>query len=225
MELLFAPENNAFTIALGLLFAIAILEGVGTLLGFAFIGLIDGLIPSIEFNAGSALDAGHPYSMGKIMSWLRIGRVPAILIFIAFLASFGLVGLILQYLSAKLFGSYTPQIIIVPIAFAMSLPFTRMSSSVLCAILPKDETSAISESSLIGHTGIIVLGTARKANAVQAKVKDENGKTHYIMVEPDNDNEEFTEGSRVLLVNKAGAVFKVIESSHELLAEDCKTSI
>jgi len=225
MELLFAPENNAFTIALGLLFAIALLEGVGTLLGFAFIGLIDGLIPSIEINAGNVLDAGHPDSMGKIMSWLRIGRVPAILIFIAFLASFGLVGLILQYISAELFGSYTTQIIMVPIAFAISLPFTRMSSSILCKILPKDETSAISESSLIGRTGIIVLGTARKANAVQAKVKDENGKTHYIMVEPDNEEDEFTEGSRVLLVNKSGGIFTVIESTHELLAEESKSSI
>ena len=220
MELLLAPENIFFTTSLGLLLAIALLEGIGTLMGFAFMGLIDGILPSIDLDIGAGVEVGHPLSMGKLMSWLQVGKVPAILILLAFLASFGLAGIAIQTLSASLFGGYLPIFMAVPSAFAMSLPFTRVSARILSVALPKDESSAVSHQSLIGRTATIVLGTARKGNAVEAKVRDIHGKTHYIMVEPENEQDEFPQGSTILLVKKTGSIFFGITPTNNLLNEN-----
>jgi hypothetical protein len=219
MELFFAPENIFFTVAIGLLISIALLEGIGTLLGFAFMGLVDGLLPSIDLGLDSSLEIGHPFSMGKLMSWLQLGRVPAILILIGFLASFGLTGLGIQAISFSFFSGYIPLLIVTPIAFVASLPSTRLCAKALCYVLPKDESSAIRDDSLIGRTAVIILGTARKGQAVEAKVRDAHGRTHYLMVEPDNDEDEFSEGAQILLVKKTGSIFYGITPSKNLFNE------
>jgi hypothetical protein len=216
MELLLAPENIVFTTALGVLFGIALLEGIGSLMGFAFIGFIDGVIPSIEIGGGS-LDVSQPLSMSKLMSWLQVGRVPVILVIIAFLASFGIAGLGVQLLSRSFFGVYLPVLIAVPCGFLLSLPSTRASAKILSKILPKDETTAIFAEALIGRMAIVILGTASKGNAAEAKVKDQHGRTHYVMLEPDNEQDVFKQGENVLIVKRNGAIFYGITPTSNLV--------
>jgi hypothetical protein len=48
-------------------------------------------------------------------------------------------------------------------------------------------------------------------------VKDAHGRTHYMMVEPDLDNEVFEEGTPVLIVRKAGAFYRCIANPHPTL--------
>ena len=79
--------------------------------------------------------------------------------------------------------------------------------------MPRDETSAISTDSFIGHTATITLGTAKTGSAAQGKFKDKYGTSHYLMLEPDNQTDEFPQGSSVLIVRKAGAVFYSIQAS------------
>ena len=50
--------------------------------------------------------------------------------------------------------------------------------------------------------------------AAQARVKDAHGRTHYLMVEPDVDDEVFEEGAQVLLVRKLGAFYRCIANPH-----------
>lgn len=83
--------------------------------------------------------------------------------------------------------------------------------------MPKDETDAVSGKTLIGRVATIISGTAKPENPVQAKVKDEHGKTHYIMVEPDKAEESFETHSKVVLVSQSGAVFKAISSKSSAL--------
>jgi hypothetical protein len=85
-------------------------------------------------------------------------------------------------------------------------------------VMPKDETSAVSETTLIGRAGVIVKGHAKAGLAAEAKVRDSYGRSHYVMVEPDVETEVFNEGSDVLLVKKVGARFRCIRNPHpELL--------
>jgi len=86
--------------------------------------------------------------------------------------------------------------------------------ALLAQIVPKDETSAVSESSLIGRTATIGNGVARRGLAAQARVKDSMGRTHYLMVEPDLDDDVFDEGTQVLIVRKAGAFYRCIIHPH-----------
>ena len=48
-------------------------------------------------------------------------------------------------------------------------------------ILPKDETSIVSENSFIGKIGVVTIGVGNKENSVEFKVIDNLNRIHYIM--------------------------------------------
>jgi hypothetical protein len=73
-------------------------------------------------------------------------------------------------------------------------------------IVPKETSSAINIDSLSGQTATIVIGTAKKGLPSQAKVRDLYGQTHYILVEPEND-ESFSQGDQVVLAQLNGHIF------------------
>ena len=85
----------------------------------------------------------------------------------------------------------------------------RVTASGLYKIMPKDETTAVSQESLIGRVGTVVLGEARVGNAAQVRVKDAYGQQHYVMVEPASED-VLKQGDAVLLVSLDGNTFKAI---------------
>ena len=93
----------------------------------------------------------------------------------------------------------------------------RGLGALIAHIIPQDETSAVSEQSLVGRVGVVVTGSARRGLAAQARVKDVHGRSHYLMVEPDVDDEVFQEGAQVLIVSKAGAFYRCIANPHPTL--------
>ena len=87
----------------------------------------------------------------------------------------------------------------------------------LARIIPKDETTAVSVQSLIGRAGVVITGTARVGMAAEVKVRDQHGNAHYLMVEPDVPEEEFEQGTEVLIVKKNGAIYRGIRNPHPAL--------
>ena len=87
------------------------------------------------------------------------------------------------------------------------MPLVRFSAQLIAKILPQDETMAIYSEELIGRTAVIVLGEAKQNYPAQAKVSDQYGKTHYILVEPEQ-NETFTQGQSVVLTQKTKIGFQ-----------------
>jgi len=211
-EFLSAPENVPFAVSLGLMFSIAVLEGVATLFGLGFSSMLDQFLPDVDFDVG-APELDHGNGLTKALGWLRIDKTPVLVTFVIFLTSFGLIGYIAQSLSQSLFGGMMPALLASVLAFFASLPVVRTTAGVIGRFIPKDESSAVSEDSLIGRTAIITMGVARVTEPVQARVFDEHGRTHYVMVEPDVLQEEFSEGEEVLLVKRDGAVFKIIKDT------------
>ena len=65
----------------------------------------------------------------------------------------------------------------------------------------------------------IVLGTARRNEPAQARLRDEHGKTHYVMVEPEFDGDELPSGTPVLLVKVDGSRFRAIAAPSEALVD------
>lgn len=199
-------ETWPFAAALAVMVGLAVLEGLGLLFAHSPSSAIDSLLPEIPDGVESPL------------GWLHLGKVPALVLLILFLAGFAVAGYVIQGVTYKLIGSMWP-------AWAASIPavfagFATVSAvgALLEKIMPKDETSAVSEMSLIGRAGVIVKGHAKAGLAAEAKVRDSYGRAHYVMVEPDVDTEVYNEGSDVLLVKKVGARFKCIRNPHpELL--------
>ena len=108
-----------------------------------------------------------------------------------------------------MFGAYLNGTLAAVAVWFLSLPLVRATAGGLYKILPKDETTAVSQDTLIGRVGVIVLGEARPGSPAQVRVKDGFGQTHYVMAEPDGDT-ALQQGEAVLLVSLHGHVFKAI---------------
>jgi len=213
LEFITADGNTPFAVALGVLFGIALLEGITTLLGMGLSSLLDSLLPDLDLNPDidtTAPDYPSGNGLTRLLGWLRIGQVPALILLVILLTGFGLIGLTIQSFAQSLSGRLLPGAVASIPALLLALPLVRLLGGVLARLLPKDETDAVSLDVLVGRVGVITLGKACRGSPAEARVTDIRGTTQYVMVEPDSEDGEFPAGTRVLLVRRVGAVFKAI---------------
>lgn len=207
MSLFTASENLPFGVGLALIVGIMVIEGVGMLMSFSMSNLLDEWLPD-----------AHPESgLDKVLGWLHLGRVPAMVLLMLFLAGYTVFGYALQMVARGLFGAYLPAWIAGLVAVAPGLATVRGLGALVAHIIPRDETSAVSEQTLIGRVGVVTAGQARRGFAAQARVRDSLNRAHYLMVEPDLDDEVFEEGAQVLIVRKVGAFYRCIANPHPTL--------
>jgi hypothetical protein len=221
MNFLLASQNMPFTVALAVMLIIAFLEGAGTLLGAGIFSFIDSLLPELDIDAD--MDSPDFESSGlfsKLLSWLRIGEVPVIMLLVIFLTAFGLIGLGLQSFAQKTLGSLLPGAFASIPAVLLGFPIVRLCGGILGKLMPKDETEAVAETSFIGRIAVITLGNASPGNPAEAKLRDKFGQTHYVMVEPDESDERFENGTQVVLVSQQGAIFKAVRNKSDALVDD-----
>jgi hypothetical protein len=207
IEFLLAGDNVLFVAALVLMLLIGAAEAMGLGAGLALgegLGGVDG-----DVNVESP----------SLLSWINVGRLPLLMLIVVFLFAFGMTGLIGQRLVAAILGQPGPWFLAAPLALAAALPVTRMFGRAVSRIMPQDETSAVSRDSLVGRVAVIVTGEARQASAAQARVRDQHGQVHYVMVEPDNATDVFVQGGSVLLVRHAGAKYFAIHNTSASLQD------
>jgi hypothetical protein len=204
VSLFTAPETLPFGVGFGLIVGIALFEGLGMLVSMSPSNLIDDWLPDV--SGDGALD--------RVLGWLHVGRVPALVLLLLFLTGYVLFGYGLQMVAHGLFGGYLPAWMAGLLAVPSGMATVRGLGSLIAHIVPRDETSAVSEQSLVGRVGVVTAGGARRGLAAQARVRDALGRSHYLMVEPDIDDEVFEEGAQVLIVRKAGAFYRCIANPH-----------
>jgi hypothetical protein len=225
----FDPALAPFTIALLVMALIALLEVAGTLMGAQPSSVVDSMLPDLDADGDLPnplhveapphdADAAHGAgALSQLLSWLCVGRVPLLILIVAFLTGFGVVGFVLQGFLKGVFGFYAPSIVMVAPAFFAALPLTRAIGMTLAKVMPKEESDAVSEETFVGKVATIIRGTAKRGFPAEAKLKDLSGQTHYILVEPDAEGDEFTQGAEVIVVQKTGAVCRVIANEHPSL--------
>lgn len=201
-EFLFAEGILPFTVAIGIMFAIAVLEGAGMLIGAGISEALESVLPDIALDI-DAPDASGTGFFTKLLGWMYYGRVPVLIILVCFLTAFGLVGMTMQALIHGATGFYLPSLLAVAAALFASLPFTRAFTALMARILPEDETNAIGAEDFIGKCAVITLGTARRGEPAEAKFTDRFGQTHYVMVEPDDADAAFSPEDRLILSEKS----------------------
>lgn len=204
------PANLPFAVALAIMLFIAAIEGVGALLGFALSGLLDNLMPELDMDV-DAPDLNDHGAFGEFLTWLRLREVPVIVVLIAFLTSFSITGFLIQQLFASTLGFLLPALIAAAAATFACLPGVRLFAGILGKIMPRDETEAVGTASFIGRTATITLGTASQGEPAQGRLKDKFGKSHYVMIEPDLNDQTFDQGEQILLVRQDGATFFAIK--------------
>lgn len=157
---------------------------------------------SLSANQPQAGDIGSPSALSRLLGWLCVGKVPVLVLLVAFLTMFGLSGLAIQSMSASVTGATLPSALASIPAFLVALPCVRVIGRGLARIIPKDETTAVGRASFIGRIATITVGTATHVQPAQAKLNDQFGQTHYVMVAPETTGDVFETGTEVLLVRK-----------------------
>ncbi|RZF52219.1 DUF1449 family protein [Acinetobacter halotolerans] len=210
LELLTHPSNFIFSIALMLCLFIGILELILLLLGGSS-SFIEQFLPDSLTDVNHAdisiEHSNNPFT--QLLEWLYLGKVPLLIWLIIFLTAYGLTGLIIQNIFFLLTEHYFSAWLIAPACLFLCMPIVRYSAAFVAKIIPKDETTAIHSDELIGLTAQIILGEAKPNSPAQAKVKDQFGQTHYVLVEPELDI-IFYQGQDVILTQRTKIGFQAI---------------
>jgi hypothetical protein len=218
INFILAGQNLPFAVAITLMLLIALIEGVTTVFGMGLSSILDSLMPELDIDVdidGADVQPSSPLT--KLLSWLRIGQVPVLVLLVIFLTAFGLLGFGIQSVATRLYGSFLPALPAMAGAIALALPFVRLLGGMLARIMPKDETEAVTEKSFIGLVAVITTGTSKPGSPAQGRLSDRYGQSHYVMIEPDTATEAFPQGTEVLLVSQQGATFRAIRNTSEAL--------
>lgn len=229
LDLLFSPAMQPFAIALGLVFGMMLLELVLMLVGISILGgdsdaSLDaepgldpevGIAPEFGIDAEPGLEADLDGADaveggGGAFAWLGLGDAPFAIWFAGFLTAFGLIGYALQGILNALIGAPLPALIASVVALPFSLAITARFARFIGRMVPKFESTAISSRSFGGRRGVITVGTARRGNPAQARIKDGYGNTHYTMVEPLNDDDAFPQGTEIATVRLGDGSLRAI---------------
>ncbi len=189
-----ADENVLFAAGFLVLIGLVVLQ----FSGFGDIG------PDLDSDVGSP-DIGD-----GLLAFLGMGRLPLMIWLALFAMLFTLIGFAGQQLVQTLTGGLLSPLVAAPAAALMALPITAILARPLAHIMPKDETTAVSLDSLLGRFAFVEIGTARAGSPARAKVIDIHGLPHFVMVEPDNDDQILQTGEKLLLVRREGTVFRAI---------------
>lgn len=212
MELLLAPQNWPFATALGLSALLALLQVLMLALG--------GAIDLLEMEADVDLDADLDGAGGLdgLLDWLHVGRLPISLLLMLGGLSFGLPGLFIQSVAKTQTGGYWPTGPVSLLAAVSAVPLLRIGGLLLRRFLPRDETEAVSSESFIGSEAIITIGVSKRGRPAEARLYDRWGKAHYVLVEPERPEDEFSAGSAVLLISQHEHIFRAIDNSATRMA-------
>lgn len=185
------PHNLPFAAALCLLAVLAAMQvvGIADMIGDS----------EVDHDTGGAMDG--------LLSLLGVGRVPFMIWLALLLVVFAALGLSIQALAASLTGGPLAAALAALFAGGAALPLTALLARPLGAILPQDETSAVTLDALLGRRGHVTDGVARRGSPARARVRDLHGTTHHVMIEPHEDADEFHSGDEVLLVRREGEAF------------------
>jgi len=189
----YAPFAVSFVVMLG----IGIIEGVGLGLG--------------HLDLGSHVDASGAEAGPGLLDWLGFGRDLPILIWLtSLLCCFSVAGVAIQQIATLLVGSPLHWGIASAAALVIAIVANAFVSAGLARIFPSYESSVINAEDLLRHRGTVLEGAASRGHPARAKVVDQFGQAHYVMVEPHDDADIIAQGESALLVGKQGAVFFAI---------------
>ena len=148
----------------------------------------------VESGPGTGTEAVGP------AAWLGIGKMPILIWVAAVLMAFGLVGIVLQQTLLGTFGFALPAVVAVLPAGIVAILFAARFGNFFARVLPKTESTALSERHLGRRTGTVTQGTARRGSPAEVRVSDRHGNLHHLRAEPLKDEDVIPAGTDVLVL-------------------------
>jgi hypothetical protein len=207
MDELVSPGNAPFLVAIGVMIVIGAIEGLSLLVGTGMLHHLD------SFFAAHVDHAGDLFPGDGVLGWLHLGRVPLLVLLVLFLMGFAIAGLMLQWAVTEIAGHPLPPLVASLVAVACAVPVVRLLGGRMAHFVPREETTAVSEDSFVGRVARLTAESAAMGQPGQAKLTDEHGRTHYLLVAPDDPRVQFTRGESILIVSRAsGSLFHAIRN-------------
>ena len=195
LSLFLTPDYAPFAVAFVVMIGIGLIEAVGLGLGH------------VDLHA----DTGGHVDGPAMLDWLGLGSGLPILVWLtSLLACFTFAGVALQQLATGLAGAPLHWGVATGSALAIGGVLNIFAVAGLRKVMPGYESTAIATEDLIMRRGTVLEGIARRGHPARAKVVDQFGQAHYIMVEPHHDSDEVAQGETALLVRKVGTLFFVL---------------
>lgn len=201
MELFSESAYLPFAIALYALIALVLLQVLFFIIGADIFSIADELLPDVEVDAEAGLH--------KALSFVGMGKVPTMVVVMAFLATFSTIGYSLQKLCYSITEAHLSVLLATIAAFIPSFIATGTIARAIGRILPAEETYAVSEKSLIGRKSTIISGEASYYLPADAIVIDAHQNHHNIYVKASSPEEVFYTGDEVTIVSKVEGFYIV----------------
>lgn len=196
----FAAETAPFAVAIGLTLAIAVIELAGLVFGAQPSAMVDSALPDFDADIPD-LELGP---LSQTLSWLSFGKLPALVVLILATASFGLTGFAVQEVLRQTLGfALDPWLASIPALIGAAFA-TRHVGLAIARIMPREETEAVSTKAFVGRVATVFRGVAGPGTPAEAKLTDIHGKTHYLLIEPDEGEPVMPEGSEVVIIRQQG---------------------
>lgn len=214
LEYIFEPYNAPFLYALYFMVGILGLEILSLLAGLGLSEVIDNLFDATDVGLDSDIDVDGEIEssfISKYIAWIKVKNVPMLILLIVFLAAFSITGFVGQSFLIRFFDLVLPDWAAVIGAVMIGFPMYKWTAGILGEKVFKEDTSALSEKTFIGQIAEINTGTAKVGFPAEAKFKDHFGQLHYFLVEPEDENEIFEQGTEVELIRKEENTFKAIK--------------
>lgn len=212
MDALAGAGTYPFAIAALILVGLVAVELVAMLVGMSVSAFVDhGLHGhTIEGHAEHGL-------LGAWMSWLNAGGVPLLVLIMMWLACFAIAGFAIQGIAQAVFAML-PTLVASLGALVLATPATRTLSRWTARIIPREETSVVSQAEFIGLTGTVVLGPLDQGKPGRVRVRDTHGNVHLLRTKAAGTH-IIAQGAAVLIVDGAGGLFEAIPAPAELGAD------
>lgn len=193
LALALTDEYAPFTISFILMCGIGLIEAIGLGLG------------SFDVDVDVAVDGDADSSL----TWLGLSEEMPLLIWLtSLLACFTLVGFTLQQICEGVLGSPLSWPLATVATIPVALVINFFAANALHKVMPRTETTAISDNELLGLRGKMV-GEAGPARPARAKIVDRYGQAHYVPVLPHH-HQAIPEGAEVLLVKLEAGTYHAI---------------
>ena len=210
------PALLPFTLAALIMTGLVVVEALSLVIGNSLSGLVDAFIGHESLHGLSTeADAGSSLSPATWMSWINVGRVPFLILLIVALAVFSFTGYLIQGVSGAVLATLPAPLAALG-ALSLTLPAVRASSRTIARLIPKDETYVVSDEDLVGATAEVTLGPLDAGLPGQVRVLDRFGNTHFLRARAAMDAPSMKTGERVLLVDRADAVFIAVPAGPDL---------
>lgn len=201
-----AKENTAFVVALVVLAVLSLLIVTATLLG---------AIHLPEADADLEVDWDSDGLMNGLLEFFGISAMPLSIFVLVATCSFFVTGYVIQMMAIGTRGAFLPGWVAIAPAMLVTLGCCRLVGKAFAKTKFKLHTTAVASSSFLFRLVTIQSGVAKAGLSAEAKLVDDHGQTHYVLVEPKNPEEVFPQGSQVILVEQAGSRFFAVSGNVE----------